>query len=342
METAVLKEYLSALIDRYKAIYTARQLRKHIQSQISQLHNENEQKYKPSEPPKPPVFVDNSKPTAEIVAVSICYGLFVFQCIAIVLKILDFFGLEEMSTPLEIFILILCFALGIIYPFYRVISRTAAKSAARDKAEKDFEHAKKNYNSALANYEKRVEELSVQREQNIVAIEELKRKDKQLEAIITSAENTVAEYFDMNIVFDKYRHFVAVATFYEYLMSGRCDALEGRDGAYNLYETELRQNIIIGKLDEAVNRLSEIRDTQYVLCKAIQESNRTSREIVNELSEINDSARAIEGSSASAAKSAKLTEFYTAESARNTKILVDLNRGDFDTLVTKGGRHIIG
>jgi hypothetical protein len=44
---------------------------------------------------------------------------------------------------------------------------------------------------------------------------------------------------------------------------------------------------------------------------------------------------------ASTAKSSKLAEFYTAESARNSKILVDLNRGDFDTLVTKGGRHII-
>ena len=37
----------------------------------------------------------------------------------------------------------------------------------------------------------------------------------------------------------------AMCTMYEYFVTGRCDKLSGADGAYNLYETEVRQNIII-------------------------------------------------------------------------------------------------
>jgi hypothetical protein len=57
----------------------------------------------------------------------------------------------------------------------------------------------------------------------------------------------------------------------EYLDSGRCSALEGPDGAYNLYESELRQNYIISKLDTIINQLDMIRENQYYLYTAMQD-----------------------------------------------------------------------
>lgn len=48
---------------------------------------------------------------------------------------------------------------------------------------------------------------------------------------------------------------------------------EGPNGAYNLYESELRQNIIINKLAEIITQLERLNYTMGTVCAAIQESN---------------------------------------------------------------------
>ncbi|MEE0110007.1 MAG: hypothetical protein UEP57_03830 [Oscillospiraceae bacterium] len=78
-----------------------------------------------------------------------------------------------------------------------------------------------------------------------------------------------------NVVFGKYRDLVALSTFYEYLLSGRCSSLEGTNGAYNLYETEIRANIIISKLDRIIDSLEAIQNNQYMLYAKITEMNRS-------------------------------------------------------------------
>lgn len=80
--------------------------------------------------------------------------------------------------------------------------------------------------------------------------------------------------YSKNIIFPKYRNLAAIAQIYEYLVSGRCTELEGPDGAYNLYESELRQNIIINKLDEIIKQLETLNDTMSTMCSAIQTTNR--------------------------------------------------------------------
>lgn len=69
---------------------------------------------------------------------------------------------------------------------------------------------------------------------------------------------------------------------YEYLLSGRCDKLEGPDGAYNFYEMELRQNIIIAQLSNIIDNLEQIKNNQYSLYEELQKSNYTIEQILNE------------------------------------------------------------
>ena len=76
------------------------------------------------------------------------------------------------------------------------------------------------------------------------------------------------------IIFPKYNDLVAWTTFYEYFVTGRVEGLAGPNGAYNLYESELRSNIIISKMDVIISQLESIRDNQYVLFKSIQDVNR--------------------------------------------------------------------
>ncbi len=97
-------------------------------------------------------------------------------------------------------------------------------------------------------------------------------------------QDTLRRYYDAGVIYGKYQYdFAAVASFLDYFMSGRCSTLgenRGGDGAYNLYESELRQNLIINKLDQVLAKLDQIWDNQYSLACAIQEGNRTSQRLV--------------------------------------------------------------
>ena len=66
--------------------------------------------------------------------------------------------------------------------------------------------------------------------------------------------------YNTGIIWEKYQNLVAVSTMYEYIASGRCDRLDGPYGAYNLYESELRQNIIIGQLSKIETHLEQIKE----------------------------------------------------------------------------------
>lgn len=88
----------------------------------------------------------------------------------------------------------------------------------------------------------------------------------------------LAEIYSCNIIYPKYRNLIAVSSFYDYLMSGRCYSLEatgfgGSDGAYNIYEQEARLDRIITQLDTVIACLNQIKSNQYMLYKAITNSN---------------------------------------------------------------------
>ena len=86
----------------------------------------------------------------------------------------------------------------------------------------------------------------------------------------------------------KYQHnYIASAMFYEYIDTKRCSTLEGADGAYNLYERELRMNTIIDKLDIVIDKLGSIDNT-------MKEISRTLLNISGSLSSINAKTSMIE------------------------------------------------
>ncbi len=84
--------------------------------------------------------------------------------------------------------------------------------------------------------------------------------------------NTLQRYYAKNIIYEKYRSLVPICMFYEYLASGRCSQLEGHEGAYNLYESEVKMQIIITKLSDIIERLDRIEDNQYTIAVAIRQS----------------------------------------------------------------------
>lgn len=195
------------------------------------------------------------------------------------------------------------------------------------------------------NYEKQISELKANISQvkksltpEALVLEEIKAEIENAEKLLTEALKTREKLYSYNIIFEKYRDFVAVSSFYEYLLSGRCTTLDGADGAYNLYENEIRMNLVISQLSRVINLLEEIRNNQYTIYNAINEVkneigalnsrlvdiNTSLGEIHNKqidsnliLSSINENTEKIRESAENIAYNTAATAFYTK---RNTEI----------------------
>lgn len=145
-------------------------------------------------------------------------------------------------------------------------SQKAYNEKVMEIEEKNGENQKK-----LSNIRQRVQILSTE-------------VDK-IKAALAETENTLQLCYQHNIIYSKYRNLVAVCMFEEYLSSGRCTALTGHEGAYNIYENEIRLNLIITKLDDIINRLDEIQENQYQLAHEIRMSAQKISKIGNSIDE---------------------------------------------------------
>lgn len=140
---------------------------------------------------------------------------------------------------------------------------------------------------------------------------------QELSAIRKSYSKTkfiLDKYYEKNIIYPKYRNLVAVSSIYEYFLSGRCSCLKGHEGAYNLFELESRQNIIINKLDEVILHLERIENNQHMLYSAIQDGNSKTERLSQEISQAADNLQRIENNT-------KITAYNSSITAQNTEFL---------------------
>lgn len=115
----------------------------------------------------------------------------------------------------------------------------------------------------------------------------------------------------LNIIYPKYNNFIAITIFYEYFLTGKCDSLTGSTGAYNLYENELRSNIIIDKLDIIIEKLDNIKESQHQMYCVLNEINEMQKNICSSLDKVVDEITSI-------SKSAKKIETLSSVTAYNT------------------------
>lgn len=133
-----------------------------------------------------------------------------------------------------------------------------------------------------------------------------KEYSEQILVTISNSEKLLTQLYAQDIIHPKYRNFLAIAQIYEYFDTGRCIELVGANGAYNLYEQELRQNTIIDRLDVIVSQLQMLNRTMAYVASAISESNSILRNISSTL-------RSIETNTA-------LTAYNSQCIAHNTRI----------------------
>lgn len=184
-------------------------------------------------------------------------------------------------------------------------SKKCAAAAERD------QQAMARYKEACAAEEERYQAAVTQDQAAVATAEEAIR---QIDAHLQETQALLARYYDLNIIFPKYRSMVAMATIYEYFASGRCSELTGPDGAYNLYEAELRQNLIINKLDVIIRKLDQIQQNQYMLYQEMQRTRSVIQDIRKDVRDILENTSDI-------AKSSHITALCSQVTAQNTEAI---------------------
>lgn len=208
----------------------------------------------------------------------------------------------------------------------------AAHKAKLDEYDKAIEEAK---NAINAKYEKDVELHKQKRMDGYILELRVQEEGKRLAAAIDEAKQTLQLLYNANVIYPKYRNLVAVCTIYEYLESKRCTELEGANGAYNLFESELRQDLIISKLDEVIDNMRIIQRNQFQLYKKLDAIDKTvkgiqrslkeiasnTQAIAKDVAQINKNTAAIAHSSQITALSSVVTSQCAAIAAQNTEAI---------------------
>lgn len=151
-----------------------------------------------------------------------------------------------------------------------------------------YNRALEKANNNIVAYNNKIKEESLVRATIIEA--ELKKEVHRL----METKQILKGFYDKDIVFVKYRSFIAISSILEYLVSGRCNNLPE---AYNKYEEEIRQDIINGKLDTIIGELEAIEENQYMLYDAIMSANKKLGDISSGINKTLSSLSQIEDNS---------------------------------------------
>ena len=177
------------------------------------------------------------------------------------------------------------------------------------------EQARLEYNDCVVDYNNRVAMAKEKYNDDInnhqLACTDVESSISKMNDLLVNTSTILEKLYDLDVIFPKYRNMVVMSTILEYLESGRCSSLTGPDGAYNLYESELRQNRIIDKLDTVISQLEQVKENQFILYTEIKKANETVSYIALKASQITDSTKRIEANTAMAAYCAEITATYT-------------------------------
>ena len=184
----------------------------------------------------------------------------------------------------------------------------------QEKYEQDVSRYERKYEQELKDYHAKIETAQKEFEEREKGYARGLEAVKKLEVSCSETREILEQLYDANVVFPKYRNLVAMSSMYEYLASGRCSQLTGPDGAYNLFEFELRQNIIIGELGIIIEQLEDIKRGQYMLYTELQKTNQILSDISSDIEKLVETGQEI-------SEATNIAAFCSQVTMKNTEAL---------------------
>lgn len=181
----------------------------------------------------------------------------------------------------------------------------------------DIKNKKNELEQTLEMLETKVITLEKNSCEQIIVI--LDKEIDEIKTMISKFMHIRKKMHCSNFIFGKYLDYVSITTLLEYFESGRCSELKGPEGAYNLYESELKQSLIIDKLDDIIKSLDDIKQSQYLLYSAIKDVEKSVKYLSDETTKIVEVLKNIEKNTTSINMNTAYIAYNTARTAEYAK-----------------------
>ena len=279
-----LKGYLKSVFDLEGALYQHQQL---VDGYIARRRNNLPSKPVKNLPPPP------SRPTPKLSTAPIneapppkSLGLLLLTFVTFVWGVcLLFFAMDADSGGGVMLVIGLIFLAIAIYCYSLLEKKQQTQLDSENQADyKKYEQEMESHRIAVANVEKEhSNKMQIYTQKCSEYNRETNAQLQKFDEVKATLQTSLTKLYSQNIIYAKYRNLVAIATIYEYFDSGRCTELEGPNGAYNMYEGELRSNIIICSLSQIISDLGQIKNGQYALYEQIHRSNENVTHLLNNI-----------------------------------------------------------
>ncbi len=171
------------------------------------------------------------------------------------------------------------------------------------------------------------EELVTEDDQRIQA--ELKKQRllgnviKQIENGLHQSQCNLKKLYSLSVLHKDYQNKYAVSSMYGYFEKGITQSLAfdphtGDEGAYKIYERELREDIIITNTEEILNKLDIVIRNQYVLANQLENAQRSIEALYTK---INHFAVRFEQKTDRLIECAEITAYNSERAARELSFL---------------------
>ena len=158
--------------------------------------------------------------------------------------------------------------------------RNEAAHNAREEAKEAESKAK--WRAEVKENEGRIAELQEQISGlDSVVLPGLEQELEINDSAVLRASADLDKYYGAGVLHPKYRGLVPVSTICEYFETGRTDTLSGHTGAYNLYESEYRLNMINSKLDTIQQQLQHISSQNAAMQRSLADLTSTVGSLVD-------------------------------------------------------------
>lgn len=207
------------------------------------------------------------------------------------------------SVTMVILGLMFCISLAVVViPYRKYLNEMKA-----------YRSAWASYNIQAEKLDKENKEKQAQHDAAMLSWKHAYNENKNaLDSPLKQTKEIMDQFYAKDVIYPKYRNLPALTSICEYFITGRCTELTGPHGAYNLYEDEVRKDMVISQLSMVIENLESIKNNQYMLYQQVKSIRENTDAMTQEL-------RMIKGYTFNIMQTSAITAYYSQITAKYTR-----------------------